>query len=287
MSILIDIYEESSTKGTGSSNQCLESATIGYALAKANFSFGSLADAKSKTAWNTAKKNKDVVVMFDVEATENTNTDPTYAESRTIKYETQAARKGKTFTHHLGLDSHSALKSYQNSGYTRIFEFTKDGYIKAVQGEDGSIKGQLLSNLTVGIRQDGTFDAMPTTTVELTYKDFNEFENNGVITQPDFDINAYEGIYPVTLSLVSATSSQIVVTATTGYEGLSVEGLALADFELLRTNGATQTISAVSDSGNTYTLTGSSLQSGTLGLKGVVEKTDIVYESDDLLTITI
>ena len=282
MSILVDICGDEGNKylNTGSSKQCLEKATVSYALAKGNFTFADLAAFKSKTAWDTARENKDIVVLYSVEQLENANAESTYYESRTLKAETKAARKGKIFTHHLGLCSHGALKSYENSGYNRVFEITEDGHVKGVRNDDGTIKGQLLSSFIVGIREDATLETVPTTKVELTFKDFNEFEQNGVITTPGFSITDYEGIYPLYFSLVSASASEIKVKATAGCEGLEVKNLALADFTLLDASGAAQAISGVTNTDNEYTLTGS-FANGVLKT-AVITKGTVVYEGEEL-----
>ena len=282
MSILVDICgdEGNNYLNTGSSKQCLEKATVSYALAKGNFTFDDLAAFKSKSAWDTARENKDIVVLFSVEQLENANAEATYFESRTLKIETKAARKGKIFTHHLGLCSHGALKSYENSGYNRVFEITEDGHVTGVRNDDGTIKGQLLSSFIVGIREDATLEAVPTTKAELTYKDFNEFEQNGVITTPDFSITDYEGIYPLYFSLVSASASEIIVRATAGCEGLEVKNLELADFTLLDASGEAQTIDAVTNSDNEYTLSGTFV-TGVMKT-AVITKGSIVYEGEEL-----
>ena len=279
MSTYIDICGDSSaTKNTGASSQCLEKATVTYALAKSNFTFDDLAAIKTKAAWETAKQNKDIVMFFSVEAQEISNTDPTYVETRTLKVETAAARKGKLFTHHLDLISHAALKSYENSDYKRVFEITEEGYVKGVLNSDGTIKGQLLSSFKPSLRQDATFDAIATSTVELAFKDYNEFEDNGVITEPAFDIVNYDGIFPVKFEVVSTSATQIVVKATAGASEVST--LVLANFALKTAAGAAQTISGVTKDGNTYTLSGTGFVSGTLGTDGVIVQANIMYEGE-------
>ncbi|MDB0602762.1 hypothetical protein PL373_16835 [Tenacibaculum maritimum] len=289
MSVLVEICgsNNSETKNTGASKQCLEGATVRYALAKGNFAFASKEDFKDKAKWNEAKKNKDIVPFYSIEANlENSNTEPTYYESRTLKIETKAARKGKKFTHHLGLCSHSALKSYENSEYTRVFEFTEDGYIKGVLTSEGKVQGQLLNNFNVGIRKDATLDTPPSTDVEFVYSNYKEFEDNGIISEPNFDLDDFEGIYPLMLEVVGTpTATELVVKALAGCEGAPVTGLAQADFKFLKADGTTQNVSGVTATENTYTINGTGFVSGTIATV-VVEKTNIMYEAEKV-TVTV
>ena len=286
MAVVIDVCEQqngSTTKNTGASKQFLEGATVGYALAKKGFSFDSLDALKTKIAWDIAKKNKDIVPFYSIEANlENSNTEPTFYESRKLKLETKKARKGKKFTHHLGICSHSSLKSYEDSGYTQVFEFTEDGYVKAVLLDGGKVKGQDLENFIVGIRKDATLDAPASTDVEFIYSNYKEFEDSGVISEPDFDLEDYEGIYEVALKVVGTpTATQIVVKATAGCSscnGISVEGIALADFVFKKDDGTIQTIDSITSNGNEYTLVGASFVSGILST-AVIEQTNIMFES--------
>ncbi len=270
----------SSTKNTGKSKQDLFDATINYALTKSNFSFDSIEEAKSKTAWDKAKREKDIVVMFSVEGSELANAEATYYESRTVKKETKAARKGIKFKHHLDMHSHAALKSYMNSGYTRIIEFTEDGKIKTEE-LSGKIVGQRMNEFIVGMFQEPVIAGDPaSTTVEVIYKDYNSFENNAHVLIPDFDLEIYEGIYDITLEVTNATTTEIKLKATT-LDGNEVSNLMKEDFILLDTKGVTQeTIEAFSysEKEEAYILTGN-FSRGTIATNGVIAQTNIMYEA--------
>ena len=284
--IKINGVTASATKNTGVAKEVLEGATIRYALTRGDFEI-SLDDAKSLTNWNTAKRSQHVVPFGSIEANlEASNTEATYYEGRTIKLETKAARKGKKATHHLGIHSHAAYKSYEDSEYTRVLEFTDDGYIKGVLTPDGKLQGQLLSNYNVGIRKDATFEAPASTDIEFIYSNYRDFEENGVILEPDFDLEDYEGIYTVLLEVVGTpTATELVVKATERSAGTPVIGLAQADFEFLKEEGTAQSVSGLTANENTYTLNGTGFVSGTIATV-VVEKTNIMYQADKV-TVTV
>lgn len=283
MSVLIEINGASTagTKNTGFSREYLEGATVNYALTKGSFSFDNKDDAKNLAKWKEAIKNKDVVPFFSVEANlENSNTEPTYYEGRTVKIKTKAARKGKKFTHHLGIDSHSSLKSYEDSEYNRVIEFTEDGYIKAVIDSDGRVRGQKLNRLDVGIRKDATFETPASTDVEFSYDSFKEFENNGYIFEPSFDTDDIEGIYNIVLEITGATGNSIGFKAYEKSEMTPIENLALEDIIVLDADGLPQTAAGLTFTKGAYILNGTSFVTGTLSTV-VVEKTNIMYEAEE------
>jgi hypothetical protein len=290
MSILIEKKGSNNPiLNTGKGKQGLYGATINYALTKEDFAFDSIEDAKKKTVWDTAKEAKDVIPMFSVEGSELSNSEPTYYEARTVKTETKSARKGIKFKHHLDLYSHAAIKSCKDSNYTRIIEFTEDGKILLIK-EDGKLKGQSISEFIVPMKNQPVVGGdIATTNVEVVYKDYNELEENGHVLNPDFDVENYEGIYNVVLAIVgSPTSTEIKVSAV-NYDGNAIDNLVLADFKLLDSGGSELTISGASydDNESCYILTGSAFTTGTLSTDGVIVQSQIMYEAEAPIAVTI
>lgn len=282
--IYIDICGGKDVKNTGAKEQCLYAATVGYALAKDDFSFADVAALKTKTAWDAARLSKGVAVMFSVEKSELANEEASFYEGRTFKYRNKRARKGISFTHHLGLVSHDALSSYEGSSYSRIFEFTADGHIKGVVQSDGTVKGQKLSNFLVGQIEEPVIEGDPQkTVVQCTYKNFREFEKNGAIVEPDFDVEDYTGIFEVLLTVIGTpTATELVVRATAGANrDIPVVGLVLVDFNVLLTAGGDQTPDSVTagtgDDTNLYTFVDTDLASGTIAML-IVTQGDVVFE---------
>lgn len=266
-------------KNTGANEQCLYAATVGYALAKENFAFANIAAFKTQAAWDAARLAKDVAIMFSVEASELANTEASFYESRTVKFRNKRARKGVNFTHHLGLCSHSALESYEGSEYSRIFEFTADGNIKGILQDDGTVKGQKMSDFTVGQIEEPVIEGDPQkTVVQIAYQNYRQFQNNGAIVEPDFDVEDYTGVFDATITVVgSPSATELVVRVTAGCNGdIPVEGLVIGDFSL----GA-QTPDSVSagagDDANLYTFVDTDLTTGTISIP-IHAQGDTVYE---------
>lgn len=278
--------DSKAVKNTGSDTQCLTKPTVAYALAKSSQSFASVTAFRTKTAWDTAKEAKDIVVLYSVERSELANIEPTYFESRTKKVETKAARKGLKVTHLLGYCSHAALESYENSDYTYIYEFTEDGQIKGVVQDDGTVTGQQLSDFLVGPVNEPVIEGDPQTSiVDIVYYDARELTKSGAVVTPDFDVLKYKGIYPVTLTVEGTPSAtELKIRATYGCSDKPLTGLVIGDFYLTQdSDGAEQTPDSVSagsgDDTNLYTFVDTDLANGTIKTN-VVTTSLAMFETD-------
>lgn len=288
--LLISIINEvcgndaETVQNTGGKKQCLESAVRTYALAKESFSFDDLAAMKGQDAWDAAKTSKDVVVFYDVEELEPNNTESIIKNGRFADYNIKDAVKGVNYTHYLATCSHEAVKSYENSAYTRIFRISEDNEVLCEVQDDGSIKGEPLTSFIVGVRDDAPADGTPSTKV---YLKFNSYKMSIVI--PDFDLTDYEGIYDVNLTQVEASATSIKVTASADCSGSLIKSFVAADFIVKDASGQSQTVTLVPPSAEgVYELTGTGFASGfTVELNGVIAQTGITYEGNEALTIEV
>ena len=278
------------TRNTGADEQKLEGVLERPAVAKKGFRFASLEDFKSKEIWDAAIMNKDIVPLFDAFEVAPENTEATKFESGKFSYETSPAVKKTGFECYLSLCSHRALKSYNNSEYTQVFEFTADGAVFGVDAGEGKIKGQDLSNLNVGIRTIATKDKPANTKVVFTYRDYNEFEDNPVGVLPDFDVADLNGIFDVQIFQVSASATSIKFRVNAGCCDGEVPTLTNADIILKDAAGVVKTFSFVpyNAADDVYEITGTGFLNGyTLSLNGVLEKPEIMYEAEEALVIKI
>lgn len=278
----------SANKNTGAKEQCLEGLFIMPALHIQGFSFESVEGAKDKTKWDAAIAAKKIFPLYSVEELASANTEDTVFEGRTQQYVTAQGKKVSTFSSFLGLCSHGALKSY-NKKDMGLFEFTEDGAIKGVITGDGKVKGQDVV-LNVGKRLDATADRPPSTPVTINYKDHNQFEDNGAVLRPEnWGASDIQGIFDVTLAQVSASSTTIEFTASTGCAGGddNIDSLLAANVIVRDLVGATVTVSFVTaDDNGVYKLTGTGFLNGfTVSLNGVVSQTEISYESPTPLKV--
>jgi len=273
-------------KNTGAKEQCLEGVTIRHALATDEQEFTTLANFKTLATWKTDRDAKKIIPLYEIEELAVADTEDTYFEGNS-RYKTKNGKKIRTFNCFLGLCSHNALKSY-NGKKMRVYEFTDAQEIKGVSVDGTKIKGQLVT-VTVGKRVDALADKPAYTPVTLQYEDYNEFEDNGVIVKPTWSQIELEGIFDVTLELVSATSTSIKFTVNGGCAGEDViTSLENADVTLKTAAGVAVTHSFVdADPDGVYELTGTGFaNTNVLDLNGVVSQTEATYESTGPLSIT-
>ena len=289
------IYQEckaqgGSIKNTGAKEQCLEGLTIRTAIALPDFRFATIADAKDKTKWDEAIAQKKIFPLYDVEELASANTEDTFFEGRSKKYKTASGKKESTYSSFLGLCSHAALKSF-NGKKMQLFEFTEDGAILAVMDTDGvKVKGQSVV-LNIGKRLPATADRPASTPVTISYENFNEFEDDGAILRPEnWDGMDLHGIFDVTLTLVSASSTSIKFTASDGCAGGGdlLDVFESGDVIVKDASGATQTVTFVApDTEGVYEVTGTGFANDfTVELDGVVTKVDTSFETPRVLTVS-
>ncbi|WP_127846204.1 hypothetical protein [Psychroflexus aestuariivivens] len=274
--------EGSKTKNTGGKKQRLEGAVRTYALAKGNFTFESIKDAKSKEKWDEAKQNKDIVIFYDIEELEVNNREEQITEGRYSDYKSKDAIKGVNYTHYLSSCSYEALKSFESSEYNRVFRITENNELLCVVKDDGKVQGEPLNSFLVGIRNDAPADGVPNCQVMLK---FNPYKLS--VLKPEFDMSDYEGIYDVRLELVSATATSIKFKAMAVCSCNAIKSFEESNVVVKDASGAVETVSFVSpDPDGVYEITGTDFANGyELDLDGVIAQTEIMYESEAPLSI--
>jgi len=180
-----------------------------YFLAKSDFK-ATVADMKNLDRINDFIKNKDIVPMFDMYEVDAANTDAEVYETGNFLAETKKASKGMTFEHYLGFSSHSALKSYEDSEYTKYIEVTDEGYLIGVYHSDKEhMTGESIKSFEVGMRMKATSSKPPYSTVTIKFEDSKELEDYAIQIKPNYNPNidvkgmmevvatpiSYEGVY--------------------------------------------------------------------------------------------
>jgi hypothetical protein len=275
--------------GTGAFGQCLEAVTVLMILSKNTFKFDTIADFKDKAKWEEGILSGELVPLFELYELASANTEEVFYESRNFKKRTQKAAKVTTAEMYLDVCSQAAIRAYHNSEYNRIFEVTEDGDIIGVYDTDGiKIKGQLVKDFNVGIRQVATTEKPPTTQVTITYGDYEELEHNAVIVAPNFDpVDDLNGVFNIMFTQVGAGSAtSIVVDATMGCAGDALK-LAATDLKLYLPDGTAQTATAVESTTQPgrYTFTGTGLVTGLVGVDSIKKIGDILITGKGIVTV--
>lgn len=276
----------SAFKNTGASEQKYESAVKTYVLAKESFSFADAAALKDITNWNTAKSNKDIVPFFEIDLPPEANSvEPTIANKRFRDVKTKDGVKGVTYTHELSPESHAALETFDqnnNKTYTRIFRITDENEVLCEVQSDGTIKGEPMSSFIVGNREDATDENPPQSKVMIKFKKYDIS-----IVKPSFQADEFEGIYDVTLTLGTVSSSSLKLKAQSW--GADITNLASSNIVLKDASGSVHASTFVaydSDSGY-YELTGTGFANNfTIAIDGVQVVGTVYYESPNVLTVT-
>jgi hypothetical protein len=271
-------------KNTGVSEQKYEAAVKKYFLAKESFSFASLSASKDIANWNTAKLNKDIIPLFEVDlAPELNSVEPTIANKRFKDVKTKDGVKGVTYTHELSPESHAALNSYdQNRTYTRIFRVTSENELLCDIQEDGTVKGEPTSSFIVMNREDATDENPPQTKVQIKFKNYDMN-----IVKPSFDVAEYEGVYDVHLVLGTVSATSIKFTAKSW--GENITNLVAANVVLKDASGSVHASSFVTYDSDTevYELTGTGFANDfTLNIDGIQVIGTVYYEGATALTLT-
>lgn len=281
-------------KNTGhSGNECLEGVLKRTMVAKTNFRFATVADFKNKAKWIEAVANKDIVPLYDAYGVAPANVVQKKFENGNFSTVTEDAIKKTKYESYLGFCSHKALTSYEESDYTQVFEFNKDKSLMGVVDVDGiKIKGQDLTNLSVGIRNIATDAKPPFSEVEMTYRDFRELQDNFCVVLPDWSEKDVQGIFDVELAQVSRTSASIKVALTLECSGTDVTNFIAANFIVKDASGAVQTVTFVpyDPAAKCYEFTapnGVSFAAGfTVELNGVITIATTNYELLEKVVLT-
>ncbi|QYS85411.1 hypothetical protein JJC03_09180 [Flavobacterium oreochromis] len=276
-------------KNTGAREQCLVGVTVRYMVAIPGFSFANVDELKDLSKINQYVKEKKLYPLYDVNEYAVADKEATFYEGKTYSYETGKAKKVRTFKSVVGSCSYNALSSF-NEKEMQAFEFTEDGYIKAVITADKKIKGQTIK-LNVGRLQDAVDGTPQSTLVTVNYKDFKEYEQNGANVLIDYSYSDVYGIFDVTLLQVSASATEIKFKVKEGCAGggTSVTTLTASDIVVRNTAGAIQSVSFVTaTSDGVYTLTGTTFTTGyTVSLNNVVASAGNNYEALEKLKVTV
>lgn len=286
MSIIVECAKDGvSNKNTGANEQCLEGVVVRHTLATSDQEFATVASAKTLADWKTDINAKKLIPLYEIEELAIGDTEDTFFEGNS-KYKTKNGKKIRTFNCFIGLCSHNALKSY-NGKKLRVYEHTDAQEIKGTTPDGTKVKGQLVT-ITVGKRIDAMPDKPAHTPVTLEYADYNEFEDSGVILKPTWSQIELNGIFDVTLALVSASATSIKFTVDAGCAGDVVSSLETANITLKTALGAAVIHSFVAaDSNGVYELTGTGFVNGlVVDLNGVVAQTEASYESTAALTVS-
>lgn len=164
-----------------------------------------------------------------------------------------------------------------NSG--RAFLFDVENQLIGTLDSDGNFYGftiQLLHTEKMVISDGSVSTKSP---IVLALADNKELDAEGALVDAPY-VNTVDKLTDVELTIVSATSSEIVVDAKITCDGSALNGLVLADFVLLDDAGAAQSIATATEVDGRYTLTATTtFADGTLNLDDPDQLSIQAYEA--------
>ena len=288
MKIVVECAQDGvSNKNTGAKEQCLEGVTVRHALATDEQEFATFAAFKTLATWKADRDLKKIIPLYTFGSLANAYTEDTFYEADK-KYLTKEGKKIITFEAHLGFCSYAALSSY-NGKKLRVYEFTDQQEIIGYSPDGVKVKGQSVL-ISVGKRINAVGDKPPYAVVTLEYEDHKQLENGAQVAKPSWSHVELDGIFDVSITLVSASATTIKFTVDGGCAGDDkITSLVNADVTLKTALGATVTRTFVApDANGVYTLTGTGFVTGILiDLNGVVSQTEASYESTGPTVVTV
>ena len=272
--------ETSAQLNTGTVKECLEGLTTKLFLGHANQRFDSIDDFKDIIVWKALIETKEIVPLYNVYEVASDNTDANKYETGNFVYTTKKEIKKMTSESYLSLCSHRALKSFENSDYTLVYEVTEQGEILGVWDTDGvRVKGQDISNFDVSIRERPTNDKPAFSMTTITYRDFEELEDYGVIIKPSWDPNTLNGIFSLEIEIVSASTTELVFKVLSSCGSNYYNDLLEADLLVNDAAGDPITTTGLINASNVYTLSSAAFVTGTLQTTDVIDKGEVSVEA--------
>lgn len=283
------IGDNATTLNTGFKKPgCLESLLELPLLSNGQNPFATVTAFETVTEWKSRIADKSIVPLFDVYEVADGSTEDTFYETGKFKRRTEKGKTIITCEMYLSICAYAAVKSFEQSNYTELYQFNQESDYSGVYDSDGiRVRGRSCE-ITVD-RRPATKDKVPYVTVEISFSDKDDILKT-VLTKSDLQKDDLDGIYDVQINTLTVSSSSIKFTVTSSCAGNEkVTTLETADIVLKDASGDDYTFTFVApDSNGVYELTGTGFGDGfTIDLNGVIVQTDIMYESVEPATLSI
>ena len=272
---------------------------VGLIFTTKTFSFGSFTDFADEAEWKTAIKEKNIFPISGIlEFDDNTEETTYYTSPLGIKKFIRDGKYDLTFRFDAGLQQNKEMQKFSGAKI-RAFILDSNGYVWGYSDDNTTVQGFSIANLKFENQKVTTADAPGWTPCSITFANPREWNDYGVLLQPDFVVADLSSLSVVNISVVgtpSSTSLNIYVGAKTGvYDGTGAEvlipiaGIASADFTVVKaSDGTSQSVTFTSVGDGNYTGVGTGLVTGTVNLKAATaQSNDFLIESSGAASFTI
>lgn len=185
-----------------------------------------------------------------------------------------------------GLCLHRAMFTHRAKN-GRVWFYDNEGQLLATKGTDNKYRGlsvQLLNTEKLLFNDGSVVTKSP---IVVALRNNVEVDKNGYVIDADWFTEVVR-LKDVTLKVISASSSTIVVSVTVTCDGSAVNGLIAADFSILTTSGSSQSKTLSGSSNGVYTLSATgTFVDGTIDLVAPSVLSIDAYESSGAVTVDV
>lgn len=225
---------------------------------------------------------------------EETKEDDKYEEGVGGKKEfaREGNKSGKYFLEDIPIALHKALRTLNNQSWA-FYKIQSDGSIRGKSIDDVKFLPFPAKLFRVEGRKESTGDEKERTSIMLEWENPNDWDDYGVSVKPTaFDPRELKSIVDVSITVVSALTTGIIVNIMGAIDGEPKSGFVTADCEVLNSGGTSETI-VVAESqtiDGQYTITKTpnfSAGTYTVDLKGQPAMTTKGYEAEEAVEAVI
>lgn len=267
--------------------------TLKLILTPKTFQFATQSDAETESNWQDAFEqvaDRCFVLPYIYENEDNSEEAVRQDFPGGDSLEIRPGRYASRDKMHLSVSDMKKMASFNNKEW-RVFKVDANGNILGTSPDDIVFKGFELTEFNVEKMNQTIGDVKRLVPVYYKEREPDEWTDKPVALQPlklsssPWDPRDLDGLTDVELTVNTATSTNINVTATAYLKGVLLPGFdQVADWIL--TTG--QTITGVTDNNDgTYDLAGAGLVSGTINLAASADLSQDGYESTGAQTVTI
>lgn len=284
--------DETNLRATGFSGKATDLTTPQKLfLFKEGVEHATVVVAKTESVFDALIQSEDIIPIPLIFNAEPMDTEESIDEGNTgQKHKTSDGVGGVDLKILTSAQMHSRLRSYdQYQGGYMIVDKNNNCLMYTPDGT--KVAPLTIGMCSVGLHTKAIGDVSSYTPIKISDKYPEEYNNTPAVFKPSWNILGKNGLLPVTLEVSGTPSStEIIVKAEVTETGAAVSGLETAtDWVLLSAAGVANAVTAA-ESGTIpgqYTLTGTTIVTGTLtlGLPSVMSVDG--YKSDGSIAITI
>lgn len=263
-----------------------------FGLARPGFTFADWSALATLATVKTAIANKDMLIVEGVVGGEDQKVEDNVEDTGHERIHVNYGVRGKMLTLNLTKDQHKIFFEEYNNKKWDLWAMDRNNNWHVIVNDDDTIQGVPLDYFQVKQSMDAAQGQAVKTPVEYQHEDATLWDTHGGWLNPSYNLSKVKPITNVTLSNASTVAADAFTvqvdyteTQTAKADGttasVAISGLDENDFELLNTDGTTNTISTVVESSTTpglYTITGTTFTAGSVQVIPNTANADL-YES--------